>query len=83
MPADLVITGGYVIDGTGGPRTRADVAVTNGRIVEISSGLSALPTNGFGDSLEEKFAHQFRLHDAGAFRLTFADPGRGGLPFRR
>ncbi len=40
MPADLVITGGYVIDGTGGPRTRADVAVTNGRVVEISSGLS-------------------------------------------
>ncbi len=35
----------------------------------------ALPTNGFGDSLEEKFGHQFLLHDAGALRLAFVDPG--------
>jgi N-acyl-D-aspartate/D-glutamate deacylase len=34
---DLVIRGGEVIDGTGGPRRRADVAVANGRVVEIGS----------------------------------------------
>jgi N-acyl-D-amino-acid deacylase len=39
VTADLVITGGYVIDGTGAPRQRADVAVTGGRISAIGSGL--------------------------------------------
>lgn len=34
-----------------------------------------LPTNGWGDSLEERFAHQFLLADAGALRLAFVDPG--------
>ncbi|MBO0728601.1 MAG: 3-keto-5-aminohexanoate cleavage protein [Acidimicrobiaceae bacterium] len=34
-----------------------------------------LPTNGYGDTLEERFDHQFRLHDAGALRLAFVDPG--------
>jgi hypothetical protein len=32
---DLVIRGGDVIDGTGAPRTRADVAIKDGRIVAI------------------------------------------------
>jgi 3-keto-5-aminohexanoate cleavage enzyme len=35
----------------------------------------ALPTNGWGELLEEKFGHQFLLHDAGALRLAFVDPG--------
>ncbi len=35
----------------------------------------ALPTNGSGDTLEERFAHQFLLHQAGALRLAFVDPG--------
>jgi 3-keto-5-aminohexanoate cleavage enzyme len=34
-----------------------------------------LPTNGFGDTLPEKFGHQWALHDAGALRLAFVDPG--------
>src|SRR5438105_7543926 len=32
---DLVIKGGEVVDGTGAPRRRADVAVQDGRVVEI------------------------------------------------
>ena len=32
---DLVVRGGDVIDGTGAPSRQADVAVTNGRIVEV------------------------------------------------
>jgi uncharacterized protein (DUF849 family) len=35
----------------------------------------ALPTNGFGDTLEERFGHQWLLDDAGALRLAFVDPG--------
>jgi len=34
-----------------------------------------LPTNGFGDSMEDRFAHQFLLNDAGALQLAFVDPG--------
>ena len=34
-----------------------------------------LPTNGFADTMEDGFAHQFLLHDAGALRVAFVDPG--------
>lgn len=35
MPYDLIIRNGTVIDGTGAPRRRADVAIADGKIAEI------------------------------------------------
>jgi N-acyl-D-amino-acid deacylase len=40
MSADVVVRGGTVIDGTGSPGQVADVAVTDGRITGIGTGLS-------------------------------------------
>ena len=40
MAADLVIRGGSVIDGSGQPRRRADVAITGERISAIGEGLA-------------------------------------------
>jgi len=37
--SELVIRGGTVVDGTGGPALSADVAVDGGRITEIGTGL--------------------------------------------
>jgi N-acyl-D-aspartate/D-glutamate deacylase len=34
---DLVVRGGEVVDGAGGPRRRADVGVSEGRVVEVGS----------------------------------------------
>src|ERR1700693_3642090 len=35
MALDLIVRGGTVIDGTGAPRSQADVAIADGRIVEV------------------------------------------------
>ena len=40
MTADIVIKGGTIVDGTGADRYSADVAITDGRIAEIGSGLT-------------------------------------------
>ena len=41
MAADLVIRGGTVVDGTGAPGRRADVAIRDGVVAEIAPSLSA------------------------------------------
>ena len=35
MAYDFVIRGGTIVDGTGGPRYQADIAIVDDRIVEI------------------------------------------------
>src|ERR1035441_9788194 len=49
MSADLVIGGGTVVDGTGSPGVRADVAITDGRVSAIGTGLDGGRTLDAGD----------------------------------
>ena len=42
MDAELVIKGGTVVDGTGSPQRRADVAVHGGKVVAIGEGLTGV-----------------------------------------
>ncbi|MBJ18286.1 MAG: amidohydrolase family protein [bacterium] len=44
MAADIVIRGGDVVDGSGAPRRRADVAIKDGRISEIGENLAGART---------------------------------------
>ena len=44
MSADLIIRGGTVIDGSGAPGRRADVAVTGDHITEIGDDLDGKRT---------------------------------------
>src|SRR5260370_137740 len=49
MAADLVIRGGTVVDGTGTPGVRADVAITDGKVSAIGTGLDGERTLDAGD----------------------------------
>ena len=51
MPADLVIRGGTVIDGTGTPGRAADVAITDGKISQIGPNLDGERTLDAGDCI--------------------------------
>src|SRR5438270_1750928 len=44
MAYDLLIRNGSVVDGTGAPARRADVAVTGGKILEIKKNISEKAT---------------------------------------
>jgi N-acyl-D-amino-acid deacylase len=41
-PVELIVAGGHLIDGTGAPRRRADVAVAGGRVVAVGD-LAGIP----------------------------------------
>jgi uncharacterized protein (DUF849 family) len=43
--------------------------------LERDPNVLVLPTNGWGDTIEDRFAHQALLADAGALRMAFVDPG--------
>jgi N-acyl-D-amino-acid deacylase len=49
MSADLVIKGGTVVDGTGTPGARADVAIENGRVTRIGPDLDGARVLDAGD----------------------------------
>jgi len=51
MPADLVIRGGTVIDGTGAPGRAADVAITDGKISQIGPNLDGERTLDAGECI--------------------------------
>jgi len=51
MPADLVIRGGTVIDGTGSPGRAADVAITDGKISQIGPNLDGERTLDAGECM--------------------------------
>lgn len=38
---DLVIRGGFMVDGSGAPGHEADIAIQNGKIAEVGEGLAA------------------------------------------
>ena len=72
MDAEIVIRGGTLVDGTGAPGRRADVAVTGGRITDIGSGLrGARELDASGQVVSPGFIDIHTHYDA----QVFWDPG--------
>src|SRR5262249_5239366 len=73
MAYDLVIRGGFVVDGTGAPGRSGDVAVSDGRIADIGAvpGRGALEVDARGLVVAPGFIDPHTHYDA---QLTW-DPG--------
>jgi N-acyl-D-aspartate/D-glutamate deacylase len=72
VDADIVIKGGTVIDGTGAPGRPADVAVADGRIVEVGEGLTGTrELDASGQVVAPGFVDIHTHYDA----QVFWDPG--------
>jgi N-acyl-D-amino-acid deacylase len=76
--ADLLITGGTIVDGTGAPARTGDLAIDNGRIREIHPGAGDPPTaTRTIDARGKVVAPGFiDLHSHGAL-MILADPDHG------
>lgn len=78
--ADVIIRGGEVVDGTGRHRFRADVAVKNGRIVEIGD-LADRSARQFVDASGKLICPGFiDLHSHAEKGLVSDDPARRSAP---
>jgi N-acyl-D-aspartate/D-glutamate deacylase len=72
VDSDIVIKGGTVIDGTGAPGRPADVAVADGRIVEVGEGLTGTrELDASGQVVAPGFVDIHTHYDA----QVFWDPG--------
>ena len=79
---DLLLKGGTVIDGTGAPRFQADIAVRDGKIVEIGSisGEAAETVDAAGLIVAPGALDHHTHYDAQIFRdPTCADSGQNGV----
>ncbi len=68
MAADIVITGGTVIDGSGEPGRKADIAITDGVITAIGQGLEGVRTlDASGQTVAPGFIDIHTHYDAQVF----------------
>ena len=75
MKCDLLLKNGVVIDGTGNPRYRADVAISNGKISAVGPNLqveASTTVDVDGQTISPGFI-DVHTHDD---RLVLADPSR-------